>query len=218
MVATPHRAARRLRKAQKRRHAILSLVDRERLRNKLFRVTCSDSWTDHATSQSESAGFTPTTAKLLAKVAECGIYPPAGDLIHMGRCDSCGHIFPPAYLVTVFMFRICSDCAVRPSVSDLETYSVRDARYSVLMQILKNAQLNEPEIAALCHQWEGLSQRGIAALMNRSKTWVRQLLISANRKLAEAGITLPDSPRPSNRKPDLAFMDSRHLELTASRR
>jgi hypothetical protein len=159
----------------------------------------------------------PTTARLLAKVAEMGIFPPVGDRVRMARCDRCGHTFPPQYLVGVFVFHVCQDCAVRPAVSDHETHSVRDARRTVLMQILRQAHLRDTEIAALCHQWEGISQRGIAALMNRSKTWVRQLLLSANAKLQAAGIQLPDPPKPAGKRPEVEYMDSRALEQVAAK-
>lgn len=218
MVAISHRAARKLRKALKKSHPPLSLAERDRLRNKLFAVTPSEPWTDHAATEAERAGMRPTTARLIAKVSDMGIFPPPGDRVHMGRCDRCGHHFPPQYLVGVFCFRICQDCATSPAVSDHEIHSVRDARRTVLMQILRQAHLRDTEIAALCHQWEGVSQRGIAVLMHKSKTWVRQLLLSANAKLQAAGIRLPDPPKPPRSKPELAYMDSRSLELAASRR
>lgn len=217
MVARPHQAARRLRKANRKVHPPLSVVDRDRLRNRIFVVSCSDSWTDHATSQAERAGFTPTTSKLLARISECGIYPPPGDRVQMLRCDSCQHFFPPTYLVSVFSFHVCQDCAYRPAVTDHETHMVRDTRHTILMEILKHAHLKDSEIVALCRQWEGMSQRGIATVMNKSKTWVRDLLISANRKLSEAGIRLPDPPKASRKLPEVLYLEPRALERLPSR-
>lgn len=217
MTTLSHKAARKLRKAKKRSHPPLSLTDRERLRNKIFTVTPSDSWTEHATGEAERAGMRATTQRLLTKLADMGIFPPAGDRVQMTRCARCGHIFPPPYLVGVFVFEICQDCAIQPSNSVQEFHSGRDAKHTALLEILKQAHLKDTEIAALCHRWEGMSQHGIAALMDRSQTWVRQLLLSANAKLQAAGIRLPDPPKPPAKRAEVQFMDTRSLEKLAAK-
>lgn len=203
---------RRRRKAQRHRHPPISPTDRERLRAKIARSTCSATWTDAAAAMAERCGMTATAQRFTARLAELGIYPPPGDRVHMARCDACRRLFPPQYLIGLFHFRICSDCAIRPAVSDREWEIYRGARAAMLVEILRHAHLSDAEIAALCHRWEGLGQRGIAAMMDRSKTWVRQLLISAERKLREAQISLPEQPATQPRRPELIYMSTEQLE------
>lgn len=103
---TPHRQrkevaqARRRRKAEKRARKArpLTLSDRDRLRNKVIGVTCSEPWTDYCVEGAACFGVDPVSTHVPRQLDDLGIYPIDG--MKPCCCSSCRgkRYWPPSYI------------------------------------------------------------------------------------------------------------------------
>ena len=93
----------RKRKAKKpKKSVVYDLVQRDRLRGKISRITCSPYWTDHALSTCERFGVPPESKHIASALSMYHIYPPPAENTPMKpcRCRRCkGVRLWPAYYI-----------------------------------------------------------------------------------------------------------------------
>jgi hypothetical protein len=102
----------------------LAPFQRARLRAKIATITCSDPWTELATTAAESHGIHAHIESIPSQLALRGIYPPKPDpgpdrlprvgAVRMRRCDGCGRIVPPNNVASFKLVRLCDDCRIEP--------------------------------------------------------------------------------------------------------
>lgn len=93
----------RKRKAKKpKKSVVYDLVQRDRLRGKISRITCSPYWTDHAIATCERFGVPPESKHVASALSLYHIYPPPAENTPMlpCRCKRCDGIrlWPAHYI------------------------------------------------------------------------------------------------------------------------
>ena len=79
-----------------------SLVERDRIRNRISRVTCSEPWTDQSISQCQRFGVPPDSHDVADALSLYHIYPPPAENTPMlpCRCKRCDGVrLWPAYYI-----------------------------------------------------------------------------------------------------------------------
>lgn len=97
VVATKKRRAKKPKKS-----IVYDLVQRDRLRVKISRITCSPYWTDHALEKCQRFGVPPESKHVASALSLYQIYPPPSENTPMRpcRCKRCDGVrLWPAYYI-----------------------------------------------------------------------------------------------------------------------